>query len=60
VMKAVPLHEESLAPMKEKSVQDVFKSIRVEESGQKSGPEAQWIKLALIEMNQLENQGREK
>src|SRR4029077_742235 len=59
VMEAVPLHEKSLSPMQKKSVQDIFKSIRVEESGQKSGHEAQWIKLARIEMNQPENQGGE-
>jgi len=45
--------------MQKKSMQDVFKSICVEESGQESCREAQWIKLALIEMNQLEKQCRE-
>src|SRR5579859_336712 len=59
VMKPVALDEKSFAPMQEKPVQDVLKTVRVENSRQKSRDEAQEIKLARVKMNQLKNRCRE-
>ena len=55
VMKPVALDEKSLAPMQEKPVQDVLKTVCVKNSRQKSCDEAQGIKLARVKMNQLKN-----
>ena len=59
VMKSVALDEKSLAPMQEKPVQDVLKTVCVKNSRQKSRHEAQGIKLAGVKMNQLKNHCRE-
>ena len=59
VMKPVALDEKSFAPMQEKPVQDVLKTVCVKNSRQKSCHEAQGIKLARVKMNQLKNHCRE-
>jgi len=59
VMKSVALDEKSFALMQEKPVQDVLKSVCVENSRHKSCHEAQWIKLARVKINQLKIYCRE-
>ena len=59
VMKSVALDEKSFAPMEEKPVQDVLKTVCVKNSPQKSCDEAQRIKLARVKMNQLEDDDNE-
>src|SRR5260370_37400749 len=59
MVKAVPLHQKSLTPMQEKSMQDIFERIGIDEPCQKSGQEVQGIKRAPFERDQFENQRRE-
>ena len=59
MMKSVALDEKSFAPMQEKPVQDVLKTVCVKNSRQKSCDEMQRIKLSRVKMNQLEDDGSE-
>jgi len=59
MMKSVALDEKSFAPMQEKPMQDILKTVCVKNSRQKSCDEAHRIKLARVKMNQLEDDGNE-
>jgi len=59
MMKSVALDEKSFAPMQEKPVQDVLKTVCVKNSRQKSCDETRQIKLSRVKMNQLQDDGSE-